>query len=82
MFWHLLPGLAIRGQACRIPPMSTAEWEEEKILFDEKTGRICPDAEISERAKFTRDCVLRQFWQSFVDLENAIQTKAEFSHLP
>ena len=35
-FW--LP--VIGGQAYRIPPLTTAAWEEEKILFDEKTGSI------------------------------------------
>ena len=53
------------GQTYRIPPMTTAAWEEKKILFDEKTVRMWPK-------------------QSFVDdrfdLENPIQTKAEFSN--
>ena len=39
---------------------------------------------IVRRAKYTREYVVRQFKQSFVDdrfdLENPIQTKAEFSH--
>ena len=84
MFWHLLPGPVIRGQAFRIPPSTTAAWGEKKILFDEKTGSVWHDAEQSERAKSTIEFVLRQFWQSFVDdsfdLENALQTKAEFSY--
>ena len=61
MFWHLLPRLAIGGQACRLPPISTAEWKEKRILFDEKTGRVWPNAELSERAQFPREYVLRQF---------------------
>ena len=52
-------------------------------MFEERTGRVWPNAELSERAKCTREHVLRQFWQSFVDdrfdLENATQMKAEFS---
>ena len=36
----------IGGQACRIPQMTR---EEKKILFNEKTGRISPNAESSER---------------------------------
>ena len=70
----------IGGQAYRIHPMSTAEWEEKRILVDEKMGRTWQNAGLSERAKFTREYVLRQFWQSFVedtfDLEHAIQTKS------
>ena len=73
----------IGGQAYRIPPLTSAAWEDKKILFDEKTGSIWPNAELSERGKYTREHVLRQCWQSFVDdrlnLEKAIQTKAEFS---
>ena len=64
--------------------MSTAEWEEKRILFDEKMGRAWPKADLSARAKFMREYVLRQFWQSFVedkfDRESAIPTKAEFSY--
>ena len=73
----------IEGQAYRIPPLTTEAWEERKVLCEERTGRVSPHAELSERAKCTRQYVLRQFWQSFVDdrldLENAIQTNAEFS---
>ena len=83
MFWHFLQGLVLGGQTYRIPPMTTVAWEEKKILFDEKTMRMWPNAEC-ERAKYTREYVLRQFKQSFVDdrfdLENPIQTKAEFSY--
>ena len=36
------------------------------------------------RAKLARDCVVKQFWVSFVedmfDLDNAIQTRTEFSY--
>ena len=78
---ELPPGPVIGGQAYILPPMSTEEWEKKKrILFDDKTGRVWPNAELSERAKFTRECVLRQFWQSFVeDMENAIRTNDELS---
>ena len=68
---HLLPGLA-------------EEWEEKKDLFDEKTRRIWPNVEMSSRAEFTREYVVKQFWVSLVedkcDLYNAISTKAEFSY--
>ena len=84
MFWHLLQGPVIGGQACRIFPISTAEWQEKRALVDEMTGRVWPNAEISARAKFTREYVVKQFWLSFerdkFDLDNAVQTtKAEFS---
>ena len=83
MFWHLLPGPVIGGQAYKISPSTTPAQREKKTLFDEKTGGIWPNAELSERATYTREYFLRQFWQSFVDdrfdLDNAIQTKAEFS---
>ena len=82
MFWHLLLGLVIGGQLCRVPPIS-AEWEEKKVFFDEKTERIWPSAELSARAKYTREHVVEQCWTSFVedkfDLDNAILAKAEFS---
>ena len=42
------------------------------------------NAELIARAKFSREYVSKQFWQFFVDdgvdLDNAIQTKAEFSY--
>ena len=59
------------------------EWGEKRALFDE-SGTVRPNADASARAKFTRDYVVKQFWLSFVedefDLDNAIQTKAEFSY--
>ena len=49
----------------------------------EKTTRFWPLAELSARAKFTRECVVKQFWTSFVgdkcDLDSAIQKKTELS---
>ena len=76
MFWHLLPGLVIGGQVCRVPPISTEEWEEQKALFDEKTRSMWPNAELTAKTKVTRERVLKQFWLSFVedmfDLDNAI----------
>ena len=51
MFWHMLPGPVIGGQAYRIPPMTSAAWGERKVLFDEKTGRRWPDAELRERER-------------------------------
>ena len=42
MFWHLLPAPAIGGQVRRGAPISTDEWEEKTIRFDEKTGRAWP----------------------------------------
>ena len=68
----------------RVPPFSTAEWEEKKALFDEKTGKVWRNAELSARAKLERIC-REQFWLSFVedkfDLDNDIRMKAEFSHV-
>ena len=73
--------MVIGGQAYRLLPMTTAGWEEKRILVDEKTGRVWPNAELSEGVELTRDYVVRQFWQSFLEdkfeLGNAIQTKAE-----
>ena len=80
MFWQLLLGPVIGGQAQRIAPLSAEAW---KALFDERTGRTWPSARLSARTRFTKEYVLKQFWESFVDdkfdLDNAIQTKAEFS---
>ena len=69
----------------RGPPISTDEWEEKKILFDEKTGRTWPQiAKISAVAMATRECVLKQVWALYVrdefDLISAIQTHAELSY--
>ena len=83
-FWHLLNSPVIGGQAYRIPPISKEEWEEKKDLFDENTGRIRPNAEMSSRARSTTEYVMKQFSVSFVEdkfgLDNAIQTKASFSY--
>ena len=77
----MLPGPVIGGQTYRIPPFSTAEWEEKRAFFDEKTGRVWPNAELSARAKVTREFVLKQFWLSFVgdkfDLDSVIQIGSE-----
>ena len=79
LFWHLVLGPVIGGQAYRVPPLTTKAWEERTNLFEERTGRVWPNAELRERAKCARR-FFRQFWQSFADeLENAIQTKAELS---
>ena len=43
MYWHY-----------RIPPVTSAVWEEKKAFHDEKTRRISPNAEMSARAKFAR----------------------------
>ena len=55
-----------------------------KTQFDEMTGRTWLNPELSERARFTREYVLRQSWQTFVDdrfdLVNAKQTSAVFSY--
>ena len=37
-------------------------------LFEEKTGRSWPNAELSARAKFAREYVVKQFWTSFVEV--------------
>ena len=80
--WHLLPGPVIGGQAYGLPPMSTAELEEKRILFDDKTGRVWPIAELSERAKYVHKGIcLETLIAVFRGTEvNAIQTKAEFSY--
>ena len=77
------PGPVLGEEAYRIPPLTSEAWKTKKIHFDGRTGRTCPNALPSARARFTREYVLKQFWQSFVDerfdLGNAIQTRAEFS---
>ena len=82
MFWRLLPGPVIGGEAYETVPLSSEEWRAMKTQFDIKTGRTWPNLEPSERAKNTREYVLRQFWQTFVDdrldLGNATQTKSVF----
>ena len=85
MVLQLLPAQVIGGQLYRVPPISTDEWEEKKILFDGKTGRAWPQqAQISAGARATRKSVLKQFWTSLVkdecDLINAVATKAELSY--
>ena len=43
-----------------------------------------PLFDVHQDSQYTKEYIVRQFWQSFVDdkfqMENAIQTKAEFSH--
>ena len=57
---------------------------KKRKLFDEKTRRIWPNADLSWRVKSTREYVVQQFWTSFdedkFDLDKSIQTKAEFSY--
>ena len=48
------PGPVIGGQTYRIPPLTTAAWGEKKILFDETTRSVWPNAKLSERANYTR----------------------------
>ena len=36
MFWHLLPAPVIGGQVYWLPPPSTEEWLDKKLLLDEK----------------------------------------------
>ena len=77
MFWHLLLGLVIGGQECRVLPISTVEWEEKNAHLVEQTGRIWPNVELSARVKFTRENFVKQFWSSFVedkfDMDTAIK---------
>ena len=40
LFWHLLPGPIIGGQAFRVPPLTAAARSKKKTLFDEKTGSL------------------------------------------
>ena len=49
-----------------------------KLFLHEKMGRMWPNAELSARVKFLREYVLSLVEDKF-DLENAFQTKAEFS---
>ena len=69
----------------RGPPSSTDEWEEKKIPFDEQLRKTWPNAQLRARVRHARENVLNQFWTSFVedklDLEHAVQTKAEFSYV-
>ena len=77
MFWPLLPEPVIGGQAYRIAPLRAEAWKAKNALFDERTRRSWPNAQLSASARFTRENVLKQFWQSSVDdrldLDNAIQ---------
>ena len=50
---YLLPPVT-GGKVYRIPPVTSAVWEEKKAFHDEKTRRISPNAEMSARAKFAR----------------------------
>ena len=80
--WSLFLEYSILGQAYRITPLTAEEWEATKTQFDEKTWRTWPNPEQSETARFTREYVLRQFWQTFLDdrfdLKNATQPNAVF----
>ena len=82
MFWQLLPGVVVGGQAHEVVPLTSEEWKAMKTQFDMKTGRTWPNLEPSERAKITRDYVLRQFCLTFVDdrldFGNTRQTKSVF----
>ena len=57
---------------------SWARWLEDKVY------RVLPISTERARAKFTRECVVKQFWTYFVgdqfDLDTVIQTKVEFSY--
>ena len=60
------------------------EGNKKPVRWKDRDGRIWPNTEPSERARFTREYVLSQFWQTFLDdrfdLENAKQTNAVFSY--
>ena len=64
-------------------PLTSEEWKAMKTQLDEKTRSTWPNPEPSERVRFTREYVLRQFWQTFVDdrfdLGNAKRASAMFS---
>ena len=84
MFWYLLPRPVIGRQAYRLLPMSTAEWEENKILFDEKTGITWPDAEKvkepNSQGNMSCDNPGSLSWKTDSTWKNTIQTTAEFSN--
>ena len=61
VLWHLLQGLVGGGKPYRIPPISTAEREEKRALFDERTRRVWPNAELNARAKSTKENVRDNF---------------------
>ena len=81
MFWFSLPAPADDYDYLR---MKKDEWIDRKTLFDEKTGTGWANEELSDWSQSTRGAFLKHFWHFFVndkiDLENAIQTKAEFSY--
>ena len=57
---------------------------QEKSCSTRRQGAFGQVPSEVKEANYTREHVLRQFWQSFVDdrlnLEKAIQTKADFSY--
>ena len=78
----IVSGAVIVGQTCRIVPFSAEAWQAKKALFDERTGRTWPNAQVST-SQITREYEIKQFWQFFADArverDNAIETEAGFS---
>ena len=66
MSWQLLPGAVIGRQANEAFPTTSEDLRAKKVQFDIKTERTWPNAEPSNRAKYTREHVLREFLQIFV----------------
>ena len=84
MFWYSLPAPPDGRHDYNNLPMRKDEWIGRKTLFDEKTGTFWANEELSAWSQCTRSNFLKHFWDVFVgdrlDLDNAIQTKAEFSY--
>ena len=57
----------MRRKAFEAVPWTSEEWRAMNAQFEIKTGRAWPNLEPSERAPNTREYVLREFWQTFVD---------------
>ena len=64
MFWLLHPG-AVIGTQTRVPV--PVDWRSKKGQFDVLTERTWPNPETSNRAKYTREHELSEFWQIFVE---------------
>ena len=90
MFWQLFPDDVISARENVPDPNRVSVWWEEKDQMDFVTGRIWPNYEWSKRAWHTRDYVLNEFCQIFVDdrhvhrdainIHANVQSKAVFSY--
>ena len=79
MFWLLHPGAVIGTETNVLVSTSAEDWRAKKGQFDVMTVRTWPHPESSNRAKLTREYVLNECWQIFV---NDRPVRREAMHTP